>query len=322
MYSSHLYLFWISLTCCTCSSKHKVQVPIHQTRFVTGSTQNRLEVLEYGGQGKPILLLAGLGNTAHIYDEFAPKLTDQHRVYALTRRGFGASDHPLNGYDIKTLTNDILAVIDSLRIDKVSLIGHSIAGEEITRFAAEHAERVSKVVYLDAAYDRTKVNVPIQGGPIYTLPAKDKYTKETYHQYLKEVQGIDLPADADEISHVALFSTKGNYVKDVSPAFVSNAILSQVGPPTYYHVHCPALAIYAEPTSAQEVTPLFNRLDSSNKKKATKVFALIKTRLLNERIRFKKETAAGKVIVIKGANHYVFISHSNETAKQILSFLQ
>jgi pimeloyl-ACP methyl ester carboxylesterase len=297
-------------------------MPIHGAKFVTGSTQNRLEVLEYGGQGEPILLLAGLSNTAHIYDEFAPKLASQFRVYALTRRGFGASDHPISKYDIKTLTNDILAVIDSLRLDKISLIGHSIAGEEITRFATEHAERVRKVVYLDAAYDRTKVNLPLQGDPIYTLPAKDKYNKGTYHYYLKAVQGINLPVDADEISQLALFSTKGNYLNDISPSFISNAILDQVEAPTYSRVYCPALAIYAEPTSALEVTPLYSRLDSNSKAKAAKVFPLIKTRLVNEQIRFKREIVQGKVIVIKGANHYVFISHSNETAKQIQSFLQ
>jgi pimeloyl-ACP methyl ester carboxylesterase len=322
MYPNHFYLLWIILGCCACSSENKTQMPIHQTKFVIGSTQNRLEVLDYGGQGEPILLLAGLGNTAHIYDEFAPRLTNQFRVYALTRRGFGASDHPLNKYDTKTLTDDILAVLDSLHLDKVSLIGHSIAGEEITRFAIEYAKRVRKVVYLDAAYDRTKVNMPLQGGPIYTLPAKDKYNKGTYHYYLKAVQGIDLPADADEISQLALFSTTGNYVKDISPGFVSNAILGQVETPTYSRIYCPALAIYAEPTSALEVTPLYSGLDSINKWRAARVFPLIKMRLVNEQIRFEKEIAKGKVIVIKGANHYVFISHSNETAKQIQSFLQ
>ncbi|RZM05612.1 MAG: alpha/beta hydrolase, partial [Pedobacter sp.] len=209
MYSIHFHLFWISLICSNCSSEHKRQMPVHQAKFVTGSTQNGLELLDYGGQGEPILLLAGLGNTAHIYDEFAPKLTNQFRVYALTRRGFGVSDHPLNGYDTKTLTDDIVAVIDNLHLDKVSLIGHSIAGEEITRFAAEHPGRVRQVVYLDAAYDRTYVNQPLLGGPIYTLPAKGNYAKKTYYHYLKEVQGIDLSPDADEISQVALFSEKG-----------------------------------------------------------------------------------------------------------------
>lgn len=78
----------------------------------------KLELLDWGGTGKPLLFLTGLGNTAHVYAYFASKFTDQFHVYALTRRGFGLSSHPTTGYDRKTLAHDILVVLDSLHIDK------------------------------------------------------------------------------------------------------------------------------------------------------------------------------------------------------------
>ena len=61
----------------------------------------RLHYLDFGGPaGAPtILFLAGLGNTAHSFDDFAPRFTDKFHVVALTRRGFGESDHPESGYD-------------------------------------------------------------------------------------------------------------------------------------------------------------------------------------------------------------------------------
>ncbi len=68
----------------------------HQVRFVTVESSVRLEVLDWGGSGRPILFL-GCYFTGHVYDEIAPKLTDQFRVYAITRRGVGASDHPATG---------------------------------------------------------------------------------------------------------------------------------------------------------------------------------------------------------------------------------
>jgi hypothetical protein len=68
----------------------------HQTRFVTVDASVRLEVLEWGGAGRPVLFV-GCYLTGHVYDDIAPKLTDQFHVYALTRRGVGASDHPVNG---------------------------------------------------------------------------------------------------------------------------------------------------------------------------------------------------------------------------------
>ena len=63
----------------------------HVTRFV--SVDVRFEVLDWGGSGRPIVLLAGCGNTAHVFDDFAPKLRARNHMYGITRRGFGASGY-------------------------------------------------------------------------------------------------------------------------------------------------------------------------------------------------------------------------------------
>ena len=65
----------------------------HTTRFVKEDRGVRLEVLDWGGADRPLVLLAGGGNTARVFDNFAPKLTDHHHVYGITRRGFGASGY-------------------------------------------------------------------------------------------------------------------------------------------------------------------------------------------------------------------------------------
>src|ERR1700736_4558912 len=98
----------------------------HTLRFVAVDKDVRLEVLDWGGSGRPVILLAGGGNTAHVFDEFAPKLTANYRVYGITRRGFGASTYsPLeNGAD--RLGEDVLAVIRALKLSKPVLVGHSI----------------------------------------------------------------------------------------------------------------------------------------------------------------------------------------------------
>src|SRR5579863_6885846 len=66
----------------------------HSARFVNVEKDVKLEVLDWGGTGRPIVLVPGLGNTAHIFDQFALKLTPQYHVYGITRRGFGASSTP------------------------------------------------------------------------------------------------------------------------------------------------------------------------------------------------------------------------------------
>jgi pimeloyl-ACP methyl ester carboxylesterase len=66
----------------------------HAVQFVTVEPEVRLEVLDWGGAGKPIIFLAGSGDTAHRFDGFAPQFAKKYRVYGITRRGFGASSHP------------------------------------------------------------------------------------------------------------------------------------------------------------------------------------------------------------------------------------
>src|SRR5205823_13648778 len=93
-----------------------------------------------------------LGNTAHIFDKFAPKLIDQYHVYGITRRGFGSSSSPASGYSADRLADDVLAVLDSLKLSRPVLAGHSIAGEELSSIGSRHPEKVAGLVYLDAAY--------------------------------------------------------------------------------------------------------------------------------------------------------------------------
>ena len=70
----------------------------HKVQFITVEEDVRLEVLDWGGTGRPIVLLAGLAYTAHVFDGFAEKLTDSYHVYGVTRRGYGASSRPASGY--------------------------------------------------------------------------------------------------------------------------------------------------------------------------------------------------------------------------------
>lgn len=110
----------------------------------------RIHYLDYGGSGEPLVFLTGLGSSAHIFDDLAPHFTDRFRVIAITRRGHAESDHPRTGYALETLVADLNAVLDTLRLRRVNLAGHSIAGGELTRFAILHPDRVASLIYLDA----------------------------------------------------------------------------------------------------------------------------------------------------------------------------
>lgn len=123
----------------------------HKVQFVTVEKGVKLEVLDWGGNGQPIVLLAGLGNTAHAFDDFAPKLTRNFHVFGITRRGFGVSTIAQSGYSADRLGDDVIAVLDSLKINKPVIIGHSIAGEELSSIGTRFPQRISKLIYLEAA---------------------------------------------------------------------------------------------------------------------------------------------------------------------------
>jgi pimeloyl-ACP methyl ester carboxylesterase len=99
-----------------------------------------------------LILIHGLGENPHYFDDLAPAFTDRFRVVAYARRGHGQSDAK-GPYDTVTLTEDLRGLMDGLGIAKANLAGHSMGGNEITAMAGTHPERVDRIVYLDAAYD-------------------------------------------------------------------------------------------------------------------------------------------------------------------------
>lgn len=125
----------------------------HEVRFVTVQDGVKLEVLDWGGTGRPLVLLAGQGDDAHVFDGFARNFTARHHVYGITRRGYGRSDKPAataENYDAHRLADDVLAVIAALGLERPVVAGHSIAGQELSSIGSRHSERVAGLIYLDA----------------------------------------------------------------------------------------------------------------------------------------------------------------------------
>jgi pimeloyl-ACP methyl ester carboxylesterase len=121
----------------------------HRVSFVTVEPGVHLEVLDWGGTGEILVLLAGLGDNAHVFDQFAYQFNDRFHVIGITRRGFGLSSQPAHGYDLATRARDDIAVLDKLKIREAVFVGHSIAGTELSELGAAYPDRVKKLVYLD-----------------------------------------------------------------------------------------------------------------------------------------------------------------------------
>jgi pimeloyl-ACP methyl ester carboxylesterase len=290
--------------------------------MVTVAPNVSLEVLDWGGAGEPVVFLAGLGNSAHVFDEFAPQFVDRFHVLAITRRGFGASSQPKSGYDIGTLAADIRAVLDTLRLGRVTLVGHSIAGDELTKFGSTYPERTAKLIYLDAAHDRTGLPKLFLEAPIPAPPpmsAADSASPAAVRAYITRAFGMTVPEA--EVRATSMFGPTGRYQRDITPDSIGAAIIAGVELPAYSRISAPALAFYAVADSVADLIPSYAALDSAGRAAAQKVYGVFTPFARTAREQFQREARQGRVIELHGAHHYVFISNAAEVARDMRAFL-
>ncbi|HET6969790.1 MAG TPA: alpha/beta hydrolase [Phenylobacterium sp.] len=103
-----------------------------------------------GGHGPAVVLLHGYGETGDMWAPMAVDLARDHTVVVPDLRGLGLSSKPAGGFDKKTQAGDVAGVMDALKIEKADLVAHDIGNMVAYAFAAEHRDRVTKLVLIDA----------------------------------------------------------------------------------------------------------------------------------------------------------------------------
>jgi non-heme chloroperoxidase len=302
--------FWLSAYACaqSDSSPHKVQM-------VTVEPGVQLEVLDWGGSGRPLIFLAGAGDTAHRFDGFAPRFTKQHHVYGITRRASGASSSPVpaNGnYSADHLGDDVLGVMKALHIDRPVLVGHSIAGQELSSIGSRYPGKVSGLIYLDAAtgfafYDPAHPPLAIEMNDI----------KRRIDEI--EAGGVDEQKKLLELeTAVAHFETvlhqNNAEVANMPPLPPRSPISAALnfGTQKYTSIPVPALAIYACPHNWDRIP------DSASK---TALIADDKARCIAWADNFRRGVPSAHVVMIPNADHYVYLTNEAQVIGEMNAFL-
>lgn len=260
----------------------------HKSAFVTANGI-KMNYLDWGGTGDVIILLAGLGNDAHVFDEIAPSFTDKFHVIGLTRRGFGETDRPAKGYETTTRVEDIRAFMDAQKITRAHLVGHSLAGDEMTLFAATYPKRVIRMVYLDAAYDRTK-NFSC------TNDAPGGWLTPDFLRILGEA--MNCPGWEKIVA------------PNMPPPETVNVLVSTMRSalqfhPDYTRIKAPSLAIYAD----IELSEPAMKLDEQTRKKLDEWWKAEQVPIFRAGVeQFRKSMKNGQVVEIKGASSTTFSS--------------
>lgn len=117
-----------------------------------GQTPVELETYDSGGDGRAVVLIHGWPLSGHSWrPQKAALEAEGYRVIAFDRRGFGDSDKPEGGYDYDTMSGDVKAIVDHLKLDDFVLVGFSMGGGEVARYVGRYGtEGVAGLVFAAA----------------------------------------------------------------------------------------------------------------------------------------------------------------------------
>jgi len=297
----------------------------HTTQFVTVDKNVRLEVLDWGGSGRPLVLLAGGGDTAHVFDDFAPKVTPNFHVYGITRRGFGQSGFSPEGYGADQLGDDVIAVLDALKLEKPVLVGHSLGGEEMSSVATRYPNRVAGLVYLEAGYPYAFENGK---GP----------TMKEFQDARKLAPRAPPPSESALASFAALqqacmrglgftypegelrqqFTTTSDGRVGKQRDFPGEAVMLE-GMKKYADIPVPALVVFAIPHAQAKWV---NDSTDPKVREAAKAFSAAEVVLTMRQAKvFEDGVPTAHVVRLRGADHYVYLSNEADVLREMKSFL-
>lgn len=297
---------------------------VHQVQRVTVADGVELEVLDFGGQGPALVFLAGLGNTGHVFDELAPRFTSRRRVIALTRRGFGSSSWPEQGYDTATLGTDVVRALDALGIEKAALVGHSIAGAELTWVGVHFPQRVEKLIYLDAAYARPELRDLLRDLPVPSVPEpdpEDLSSRAAVSAAVARAVGGRFPDEEIEQSHV--FDSKtGRLLGERRRPEAMRRISEGEARLDFSALRGPVLSVYVsyEGTKGEEAFTGADLMSPSDQEKVRAIFPRLHHLLLQPQEVIRK-LPGSRVVALEHAEHYVWLSHPEQVVREMMDFL-
>ena len=308
---------------------HAQDLSRHKVQFITVASNVKLEVLDWGGTGRPIIFLAGAGATAHVFDDFAPKFTGSHHVYGITRRGSGASTNPdpaVSDYSADRLGDDVLAVMDAIKLDRPILVGHSLGGEELSSIGSRYPKKVAGLVYLDAAYAYAYY------APGNLIPAGDNLIIDASDLRMK-VDGLTAPGVSPQQSRAAIRELLSTNLPQLQTDLLATLKLLQqsgtpLGPPLppmpcmlrgcgllagaqkYTTLEVPVLAIFAATVIPSNASAgMRSNLQRGNAAQEAQVK------------RFKAGNPSARVVLLPNADHEIFVSKEADVLREMKVFI-
>ncbi len=288
----------------------------------------QVEVNNWGGSGQPLILLAGLGAKGLDFGSFAGALEAKFHVYTITRRGYGRSSAPVptsENYSADRLADDILSVLDQLHIVKPLIVGHSLAGEELSSIGSRRPERVAGLVYLDAGYRYALSSTGLNDLQLDIItmrrylghalddidPAEEKKSVNAFLEELPDFKtemqayskslGAAGPVSASDLA-------KEEADRRTPEGRAERAILDSEQ--RYISIKCPILVIFAYP---HDLPASVTGADRQNREKEDMAF-------VDQRLKLFRAQPDVKIVLLPHATHGVQDSRRIEVLQEIEAF--
>jgi non-heme chloroperoxidase len=304
----------------TLRAQENIDASPHTVQMVSVEKGVSLEVLDWGGTGRPLVLLTGLGDTAHVFDEFAPKLTASYHVYGITRRGRGASAPEPNAtnYTADRLGEDVLAVIDALHLNKPVIAGHSISGEELSYIGSHHPEKVAGLIYMEAGYPYALYDQANGGLELDAIELRNQLRQFIEGYALEPVKDYnDLIANLERVEKEVKQQqqdTKNLPPTPVSPRMTPDLFAIMEGRERFTTIHAPALVIFGS-----DPNPVSGD-DPQSRAEAVRQALMIRNKK-RQVAAFEGQVPSAHMVLIPRAIHYVFKSNQADVLREINTFI-
>ena len=147
----------------------------------------RMHVRNWGGEGRPLVLLHGLASTCRIWDFVAPLLAKDFAVIAADQRGHGDSGKPEQGYDFARVGRDVEALLEGRSIHRPVLIGHSWGADVALELAVARPDLLQGIVFVDGGTIDASARHPTLDDALVQMAPPD-FTGVTREQFVKRVK--------------------------------------------------------------------------------------------------------------------------------------
>lgn len=127
------------------------------------------------GAARPVLMIHGMfSNLALYYFKIAPFIAQDFHVVLYDLKSHGLSDRVAKGYDLHSMTDDLLALMDALKLESAHIVGYSYGGLIAMEMAMRFPEKVWKLAIIEG---------PDPGDP-QVLDIIDVYNREFLASYI------------------------------------------------------------------------------------------------------------------------------------------